>query len=241
MAERSSAPLRVLAVAAHPDDIELKCAGTLAKYARRGDAIIMAIATDGSAGHPTIPPDELARIRRSEAERAAALIGAEFHWLGFRDEFLFEDVATRLRFADLIRIARPDLILTHDPLDYHPDHRAVSRLVFDASFVCTLPNVKTGHPAYPGARPLYYFDTPNGLNFTPTEYVDITETYETKRAMLECHASQLEWIKGRDGTTMVEAMHIAARWRGLQCGVVYAEGFRAETVHPRLRPYRLLP
>ncbi len=78
----TSTPLRVLAVGAHPDDLEIICAGTLARYAQRGDQIIMAIATDGSAGHMEIPPAELVQIRYDEAKQAADLIGAEFYWLG---------------------------------------------------------------------------------------------------------------------------------------------------------------
>ncbi|RPI99153.1 MAG: PIG-L family deacetylase, partial [Chloroflexi bacterium] len=73
---------RVLAVGAHPDDLEILCGGTLARYARQGDHVTMAIATDGSAGHMLIPPEELAGIRRAEAQAAAALIGADLHWLG---------------------------------------------------------------------------------------------------------------------------------------------------------------
>ena len=126
-------PKSVLAVGAHPDDIELFCAGALAKYAQQGVKVSIAIATDGSAGHMIIPPKELAEIRRREAEKAAKIIGADFYWMGFVDEYLFEDIETRLRFAELIRKAKPDVILTHGPEDYHPDHRTVSRLMFDAT------------------------------------------------------------------------------------------------------------
>jgi LmbE family N-acetylglucosaminyl deacetylase len=241
MATLRSGPGRVLAVGAHPDDLEILCSGTLAKYVQRGAATIMAIATDGSAGHMEIPPDELAQIRREEAKHAAELIGADLHWLGFSDELIFEDVDTRMHFVDLIRIAKPDIILTHDPDDYHPDHRVVSRLMFDASFLSGLPTIKSEYPAHPGVQPLYYFDTLGGANFTPTEYVDISETYETKRAMLECHASQLTWLKEHDNIDILDFVNVMARARGLQCGVRYAEAFRPELAWPRLRPYRLLP
>ncbi|MCZ7545518.1 MAG: PIG-L family deacetylase [Anaerolineae bacterium] len=79
----------VLAVGAHPDDIEILCAGTLARYAQAGVRVVIGVATDGSAGHMAIPPDELAGIRRAEAERAAAVIGAELIWMGYTDELLF--------------------------------------------------------------------------------------------------------------------------------------------------------
>lgn len=234
-------PQRVLAVGAHPDDLEILCAGTLAKYARQGAKVVMAVATDGSAGHMVIPPRELAEIRQAEAQKAADVIGAELHWLGFPDELIFEDMSTRLRFVDLIRAARPDIILTHDPGDYHPDHRVVSRLMFDASFVAGLPNVQTEHPAHPGVQPLYYFDTLSGAGFTPAEYVDISDTYASKRAMLECHASQLRWLKEHDNIDVMDFIDVMARSRGLQCGVRYAEGFRPELAWARVRPYRVLP
>jgi LmbE family N-acetylglucosaminyl deacetylase len=142
---------------------------------------------------------------------------------------------------DLIREARPDLILTHDPNDYHPDHRVVSRLLFDASFVSGLPNIKTEHPAHPGVCPLVYFDTLTGASFLPTEFVDITDTFETKQAMLACHASQLKWLKEHDNIDVLDFITIMARSRGLQCGVHYAEGFRAEYAWGRNRAYRVLP
>jgi len=184
MAQFSAEIKRVLAVGAHPDDLEILGGGTLAKYARAGCQVVMAIATDGSAGHMLIPPDELAEIRHAEAQNAADLLGAELQWLGYSDELVFEDIPTRLRFVDLLRAARPDVILTHNPNDYHPDHRVVSRLLFDASFVSSLPNVKTDQPVHPLVPPLVYFDSFGGSNFLPTEFVDIGETFEVKRAML---------------------------------------------------------
>jgi LmbE family N-acetylglucosaminyl deacetylase len=232
---------RILAVGAHPDDLEILCGGTLARFAQSSAKLFMAIATDGSAGHMSIPPEELSQMRRNEAESAAKIIGAEFHWLGFSDEMLFEDIQTRMVFIDLIRSVRPDVILTHSPNDYHPDHRVVSRLMFDASFVSGLPNVRTEHPFHPGVQPLIYFDTTSGVNFLPDEYVDITGTYDIKRAMLECHASQVKWLKDHDNIDILDTIYIVARFRGLQCGVQYAEGFQSEPVWPRQQIRRVLP
>ena len=232
---------RVLAVGAHPDDLEILCSGTLAKFTEGGNKVVMAIATDGSAGHMKIQPSELAKIRHKEAQNAANIIGAEFHWLGLSDELIFEDLNTRLLFIDLIRIARPDIILTHDPNDYHPDHRIVSQLVFNASFTSGLPNIKTEHPANLGVQPLYYFDTLSGLNFLPSEYVDITDAYQIKCSMIACHKSQVMWLKEHDDIEILDFINVMARSRGLQCGVQYAEGFRSEQVWPRSKSYRILP
>jgi N-acetylglucosamine malate deacetylase 1 len=234
-------PKRVLAVGAHPDDIEIQCAGTLASYARIGTQISIAIATDGSAGHMLIPPKELALIRKREAQESASEIGASFFWLGYGDELLFEDIQTRMTFVEVIRKARPDAIFTHFPEDYHPDHRVTSRLVFDASFLASLPNIKTESPAHLLVPPLYYFDAMGGVNFIPTEYVDITDSFETKRRMLSCHNSQVKWLEDHDNMDVLEVIERAAANRGLQCGVRYAEGFRCEIAYPRLRTYRVLP
>ncbi|MDH7487563.1 MAG: PIG-L family deacetylase [Anaerolineae bacterium] len=238
MSERK---LRVLAVGAHPDDIEILCAGTLARYAQAGHQVINCVVTDGSAGHMVIKPPELARIRQEEARQAAAMIGAEFIWMGFPDELLMNSLDARLAFIDMIRLARPDVILTHAPEDYHPDHRTVSRLVFDASFVSSVPAIETEHPAHPLVPPLYYFDTLACVNFLPTEYVDISETIEAKKVMLSCHQSQVKWLKDHDNIDIIEFVVTMARLRGLQCGVRFAEGFRQEPVWPRQVTRRLLP
>jgi N-acetylglucosamine malate deacetylase 1 len=232
---------RVLAVGAHPDDVEILCSGTLARFSELGAHVCIAIATDGTAGHMLIPPQELAGIRRDEASQAASVIGAELHTLDFPDELLFDDRETRLRFVDVIRETRPDLIMTHAPEDYHPDHRATSRIVFNASFIAGLPNIRTKFPAHPGVAPLAYFDTLAGTNFEPTEYVDITQTYSLKQEMLRCHASQLKWLKEHDNIDALEFIDTMGRFRGMQSGVPYAEAFRLEAAWPRLRTHRLLP
>lgn len=233
--------MNVLAIGAHPDDLEILCGGTLARFAQRGDRVTMLIMSDGSAGHAEIPASELASIREREARAAAAVIGAELVWLGLRDEFVFNDEPTRVRLLNAIRGAQPDLILTHARDDYHPDHVATLTAVFDASFIMGLPNVRTDNPAHSGVAPLFTFDTLAGHNFLPEEYVDITTTWETKRAMLAEHGTQVDWLKHHDGIDIFTFMETVARFRGLQCGVEFAEGFRRVLVWPRVRPARLLP
>lgn len=233
--------MRVLAIGAHPDDLEILCGGTLARCAQRGDHVTMLVMSDGSAGHAEIPAVELAAIREREARAAAAVIGADLVWLGLPDEFVFNDEPTRRRLLDAIRAARPDLILTHAAVDYHPDHVATHRAVFDASFIVGLPNVPTPSPPHPGVPPLFYFDTLAGVGFLPTEYVDITETFATKQEMLGKHVSQVEWLKHHDGIDIFRFVETVARFRGLQCGSAYAEGFCRADVWPRVQPRRLLP
>lgn len=95
--------MKVLAVGAHPDDLEILCVGTLAKYAQRGDSVTMAVATNGEVGSPTLCKAEIAEIRRHEAEASAAVIGAHLIWMNYPDEFLFSTEETRLTFLNMVR------------------------------------------------------------------------------------------------------------------------------------------
>jgi N-acetylglucosamine malate deacetylase 1 len=239
--ENDNAIKRILAVGAHPDDLEILAGGTLAKYAQNGAMVSMAVATDGAAGHLVIPPKELAEIRHREAENSAKVIGADFYWLGFGDEMLDTDVKTRMAFVELIRKARPDVIITHNPGDYHPDHRAVSKLMFEASFASGLKSIQTETPFHPGVQPLVYMDNVNGANFIPTEYVDVSATYAIKHRMLACFESQIQWLRDHDNVDFFNMTEISARSRGYQSSVEFAEGFGLENVWPRTRTYRLLP
>ena len=177
--------MKVLAVGAHPDDIEFLCAGTLAKYKRLGHEVAIAIATNGEVGSSTLSKAEIAAIRRDEAAASAAVIGAEFHWLGYPDEFLFNNAETRLRFIDLVRTVRPDLVLCHDPEnDYHPDHTTSGQIVWDTHVMVTVPNIKTDHPPCAKIPEIIYMDTIGGVNFIPNRYVDISADIDAKRKML---------------------------------------------------------
>jgi LmbE family N-acetylglucosaminyl deacetylase len=147
----------------------------------------------------------------------------------------------------MIRQERPDVIITHSPNDYMPDHTAVSKLVFDASFAASCPHYETdafsGGNALPSSPvvPLFYMDTLAGVGFMPTEYVDIGETIQTKIDMLECHVSQLKWMRDHDNIDFAEFVRTCARFRGLQSGCDYAEAFTACNVWPRMTTKRMLP
>ncbi len=233
--------MRVLAVGAHPDDIEFLCAGTLAKYTQRGDEVFNVVCTNGDMGHMIIPPAELAEIRTQEAANAAQAVGAEFKMLGEPDEWLFHDKRTRLMVIDAIRWANPDVIITHSPDDYHPDHRVCSEMVFAASFLSTVPHIETEHSAQDHVAALVYMDTVAAANFIPEVYVDITETLAQKRQALLCHESQVKWLMDHDNMDVVEFVEAVARARGLQCGVQHAEGFQIPKLWPRLKTERILP
>ena len=235
--------MRILAIGAHPDDIEIACSGTLAKCVKRGDTVIVCHVSSGNLGHVVIPPDELRVMRANEAKKAGSLAGIEVIWGGFDDLEIYENNReARDKLVDVIRYANPDLIITHDPDDYMPDHTAVSRLVFDASFTATLPNYHTEKTKNAVKLvPIYYMDTLAGVNFNPTMFVDITSTIDLKIKMLNCHESQVVWMKEHDGIDFADMVRTCSRYRGYQCGAQYAEGFKQCQVYLKGTTERLLP
>ena len=241
--------MNVLAIGCHPDDVEIACAGTLAKCVKRGDRVTVCHVSTGNLGHVVIPPDELAVIRANEAKKAGSLAGIEVICAGFNDLEIYDNnKEARDKIVDVIRYADPDVIITHNPEDYMPDHTAVSRLVFDASFTATLPNY-TDYPhvfskldGVPAKLvPIYYMDTLAGVNFNPTEFVDISDEIDLKIEMLECHESQLVWMREHDGIDFADMVKTCSRYRGYQCGAEYAEGFRQCHVYLKGTTKRLLP
>jgi LmbE family N-acetylglucosaminyl deacetylase len=231
-------PRRVLALGAHPDDIELLCAGTLARFLQEGSEVHLAVACRGDRGGPD--PDR-GRLRREEAAAAARLLGAPLHALGFRDAGVRDTPAARARFLRLFRRVRPDLVLTHGPTDYHEDHVRVGDLAARCAWFAASAGHRVGDlPPLEHPPALVYMDNLAGVGFEPTHYVDITATMETKRRMLACHASQL---RRRDGgiADLAELAETLARLRGFQCGVHHAEGFRPAPLWGRRRPEPLLP
>lgn len=234
--------MRILAIGAHPDDIEIACSGTLAKCVKRGDTVIVCHASSGNLGHVVIPPEELKVMRAKEAKTAGSLAGIEVIWGGFDDLNIFEeDKESRDKMVDVIKYANPDLIITHAPDDYMPDHTAVSKLVFDACFTATLPNYKSKYSEPAKLVPLYYMDTLAGVKFQPTEYVDITDEIDLKIKMLNCHESQIVWMKEHDGIDFADMVRTCSKYRGYQCGAKYAEGFKQCQVYLKGTTKRLLP
>lgn len=234
--------MRVLAVGAHPDDLEQLCGGTLARFVRNGHQVTMCHAALGDRGSYVHTSAEIAEIRRLEADRAAAIIGAEAATLGLSDGLVnAADQTQRDLAVDLIRKWRPDVIITHAPNDYMADHNEISRMMLDASHIATLPLLETAHPAHDVVAPVIYMDTLAGVGFAPAEYVDITEVLEQKLEALRCHASQLEWLLAHDDVDVVEQTRVAAAFRGFQSGVRYAEGFVPCLTWLRVKTVRILP
>lgn len=234
--------MRVLAIGAHPDDIEIQCAGTLVKCLKRGDEVFACHLSDGDMGHVEIMPEELGKIRREEARKAGTFAGFHVIWGGFHDLDIFsENREARDKIVEIIREVKPDFIITHNPVDYMPDHTATSKLVYDASFAASIPHYPCRLTNVVPVVPIYYMESESGFGFEPTEFVDITEEMEVKRQMFAFHESQVKWLMDHDGVDFVEKVEIAARYQGYRCGVKYAEIFRTCYADLKVTTKRLLP
>ena len=239
--------MNILAIGCHPDDLEIGCGGTLARFAGAGHRVTMVHVANGNMGHVVLMPVELRAIRLAEAQRAGQILGvAEVITLDLPDLALdSNNPQTIHQMVEVIRRVQPDLIITHAPEDYMKDHVEVSRLAFDASFSASVPHFPTQSVSetfrVSKITPLYYMDTVAGINFLPTDYVDISETIETKLQALDCHVSQIKWMRDHDGIDFLDFVRTVSKFRGLQCGVQYAEGFRQCLTWPRLTTKRLLP
>ena len=140
--------MNILAIGAHPDDVELCCGGTLAKYAKQGHKVFTATATNGNVGSATLSKEEIAKIRKEEARRAAAHIGAEYICLDYDDEMFFEDKQARINFINLVRYCKADVIITHNPHDYNPDHELTSKIVRDIAVMIPIAKIETKAKPY---------------------------------------------------------------------------------------------
>lgn len=243
-------PHRIVAIHAHPDDIEFQSAGTLWRLKELGHVIIMATMTPGDCGTAEYSAEEIAAIRREENRRSAELIGAEYHCLEFRDLSICHDNPSRKRVTEFLRKTRPDIILTAPPVDYMSDHEMTSRLVRDAVFNAAVPNYVTDDPT--PAPPmthlphLYYMDAVEGIDYfgnrIPAGFlVDVSGVFAHKRAMLACHESQRNWLRRQHGVDeYLDSQERWARTRGSELGVEYAEAFRQHVGHPYPAGNRLL-
>ena len=240
--------MNILAIGAHPDDIETMCAGTLAKYAAQGHKVFLATATSGNIGSATHTMEEIAAIRKQEAANSAAIIGAEYLCLDYDDEMFYETKEVRLAFINLVRYCKADVILTHSLHDYNPDHMLTSKIVNDIAVMIPIAHLKTESEPYDVIPSIWMFEPAASMGFQPTDYVDITDFYETKMKMLGCMESQKAWMAANyaslrdDEERFFDTIRITSEFRGMQAGCKYAEGFvRALDGYRTRMPERVLP
>ncbi len=214
----------VMAFGAHPDDIELGCAGTLIKLTDRGHSVVLVdlslaeLSTRGTV-----------ETRQVEAARAAEMIGAQAREnLALPDGDIRADDASRRKVVQVIRQYRPRLILIPFYQDRHPDHVHASELVYESAFMAGLPRYETGLPAYRPVQVIYYM---HWYEFTPTFIVDIGDQFERKMAAIAAYSTQFKADEGGWQQTRLTSpeynwllVHRMAHY-GAKIGKQYGEGF----------------
>ena len=189
--------LRILVIGAHPDDCDIKAGGVAALYRARGDDVCFVSVTNGESGHHRMSGEQPVAIRRAEAAKAGQVLGIDYRVLDHPDGQLQPSLEARSEMIALIRQYQPDLILTHRPCDYHPDHRATSQLVSDAAYMVTVPPVVPEVPALRENPVIAYLsdDFTRPYRFSPTVVVDIEPVIDSVIDMLDCHQSQFyDWL-----------------------------------------------
>jgi LmbE family N-acetylglucosaminyl deacetylase len=193
--------LNVLAIGAHPDDIELGCGAALLAHRRAGHAVTMLVMTAG------LGPTEQ-RARPEEQEEAAALLQAGLVWGGFEDGRVPADGPAIRVIEDTITRTSAEVIYTHAAGDSHQDHRAVAAATAAAAR---------------WAQRVLCFESPTTLGFSPTHFVDVDGLVEAKLGLIRAHLSQVM----KNGLVDLEAVEAQARFRGFQARVRHAEAFEA--------------
>ena len=197
--------MNVLAVGAHPDDLEYGCGGALIRHAQKGDRVYLLVATDGSMGGTP-------EVRRQEQLDAAKIIGAdEVFFLDHPDTRFECDRESITQIEDVVRKVEADTVYTHLGEDTHQDHRNVARAVVPAAR--SVPN-------------LLFYEALSSQDFTPAVFVNIGNVIHQKLAALEAHASQVQKTN-IESMSIVNIAQSAANFRGIQGRVSYAEGLVA--------------
>jgi LmbE family N-acetylglucosaminyl deacetylase len=220
----------IMAVGAHHDDNEL-VAGTLALHRNAGWRVVSVVMTNGVWINGKCSEDHIP-IREAESKTAAKLLGMDTEFMRFSEGVFRSNIESSLALLQIIRTYAPDVLITHDPHDYHLDHIETSRCAFDAVSMAWNASALTDVPPCQSPK-LYYADT-WFVPFQPDEYVDITETISLKLAMMRCHTSQLP-EQPADGD-MMDLTERQSLTRGVESGVKFAEAFRFV---PRLASVRL--
>ena len=174
-------PMNVLAIGAHPDDVEYGCGGTLTKYAQRGHEVYLFVASDGALGGDRA-------VRRREQEESAVVLGArKVFWGGYDDTEIPLNRELIANLESVIRDVRPSMIFVNFPDDTHQDHRHLAQAATSATRY--VPN-------------FLFYEVPSTQNFAPNCYTDIAKVLDKKLASLESHRSQVSKTNIEDLTIL---------------------------------------
>ena len=196
--------MNILAIGAHPDDIEIGCAGTLMKYKERGAEVYIMVVSDGSFGGD---PEQ----RRREQDTSAKVMKVDkIFWGGYKDTSLSYDLQELIGSIEaIIKKIKPAFIFANYPKDTHQDHRALADAITSAAR---------------NARNVLFYEVPTSIDFSPTVFVDISGHMEEKLKALSAHESQMDKTN-IEGLSILEIAKSAAHFRGTQGRVKFAEGF----------------
>jgi LmbE family N-acetylglucosaminyl deacetylase len=197
--------VNILAIGAHPDDIEFGCGGSLSKYSQRGHQLFLLVMTGGGSGAPS-------ETRMAEQTAARAILGAEeIFWGGYQDTHLGVDTEMIKKIESVIAAVKPEFIFCHFPDDTHQDHRHLAQAIMSATRYI---------------RNVLFYEGPTTQNFNPQVYVDISDTLDTKLEALRAHRSQVMKTNIED-LSIIEVARSCANFRGIQGRVKYAEAFHS--------------
>lgn len=224
--------LIIIAFGAHPDpfDMPYQAGGTLAKYAKRGHRVILV-----SAAYE--------KEWEQEIQAIAKHLGSEYRFLSFEEGAIVDDPKHIHQIMDMIRECKADIVLTHQPTDYHPDHRALSRAVLGACLLARVGEIKSPHPVHKVGN-LFYTETTSGLNSQGAIYVDVAETWQQKIEALKLHKqlSERQGVAHLDSIEhLIEREETNMKFRGFQVERDYCEAFQV-AINYRVRwAHELLP
>ena len=195
----------ILAIGAHPDDIEFGCGGTVVKYTQKGHRLFLHIMTKGGSGADT-------STRTREQEASKVILGAEkIFWGDYEDTHLLVDVELIGKIEDVIKRVKPDFIFCNYPEDTHQDHRHLAQAVMSATRYI---------------RNVLFYEGPTTQNFKPHVFVDISDTLDKKIKALKAHKSQVMKTNIED-LSIIEVARSSANFRGIQGRVKFAEAFHS--------------
>lgn len=197
--------MNILAIGAHPDDIEFGCGGTLLKYSRKGNNVFLLVLTEGNFGG-----DSTIRIKEQQA-CVDFLKAKEIFWGGFKDTELEDNRELILKIEEAVYKSKPDIVFLNYTDDVHQDHRAASQ---------------AGVSATRYIKEVLFYEVPTTQNFIPDIFIDIQDVLNDKLALLKLHASQVDRTRIAN-LTILESTMSCANFRGYQGRVKYAEGFKA--------------
>jgi LmbE family N-acetylglucosaminyl deacetylase len=197
--------VNILAIGAHPDDIEFGCGGTLIKYAEQGHDIFLMVLTTGSVGGDP-------KIRMQEQEASVKFMNAKgVFWGNFKDTELPVTKELITAIEEIIYETKPHMVFLNYFDDTHQDHRTAAQASVSASRYI---------------KEVMYYEVPTSKNFEPDIFVDIGDVLNKKLELLKLHASQVDQTRVED-LTILESAQSCANFRGYQGRVRYAEGFKA--------------